>query len=196
MHDFVNSSVFTWAIIPLFICLARIIDVSLGTLRIILITRGMKLVAPILGFFEILIWLFAIGQIMQNLTNVANYFAYALGFAIGNYIGIILEEKLAIGKVVIQVVTRKDASDLIAFLRKENISVTVVNAEGSSGMVHLLFSVIKRAQLPFVTLHIKNSNPQAFYTVEDVRFVSGGNFSATDSLWRPKLPALFRVKVK
>lgn len=196
VHDFVNSSVFTWAIIPLFICLARIIDVSLGTLRIILITRGMKLVAPILGFFEILIWLFAIGQIMQNLTNVANYFAYALGFAIGNYIGIILEEKLAIGKVVIQVVTRKDASDLIAFLRKENISVTVVNAEGSSGMVHLLFSVIKRAQLPFVTLHIKNSNPQAFYTVEDVRFVSGGNFSATDSLWRPKLPALFRVKVK
>ena len=93
MHDFVNSPVFTWVVVPLLICLARIIDVSLGTLRIILVSRGMKVVAPILGFFEIFIWLLAIGQIMHNLTNIVNYFAYAFGFSIGNYIGIILEKR-------------------------------------------------------------------------------------------------------
>ncbi len=194
MHDLINSPVFTWAIVPLLICLARIIDVSLGTLRIILVSRGMKVVAPILGFFEILIWLLAIGQIMQNLTNIANYFAYAFGFAIGNYIGIILEEKLAMGKIVVQTVTHRDASELVAFLRNEDFSVTVVDAEGSSGPVHLLFTVIRRSQLPFVTIHIKRFNPQAFYTVEDVRFVSGGIFSAADNRWRPRLSALIGVK--
>jgi len=194
MHDFVNSPVFTWAIIPLLICLARIIDVSLGTLRIILVSRGMKVIAPILGFFEILIWLLALGQIMQNLTNIANYFAYALGFAIGNYIGIVLEQKLAMGKVVVRVITRRNASELIAFLRNEDINVTVVDAEGSSGPVHLLFTVIRRSQLPFVTIHVKRFNPKAFYTVEDVRFVSGGIFSATDNRWRPRLSALIGAK--
>ncbi len=194
IQDLVHSPVFTWVIVPLLICLARIIDVSLGTLRIILVSRGMKAVAPILGFFEIMLWLLAIGQVMQNLTNVANYFAYALGFAIGNYIGITIEQKLAMGKVVVQVITHRDASELIAFLRKENFSITVVDAEGSSGPVHLLFTVIRRSQLPFVTSHIRRFNPRAFYTVEDTRFVSGGIFSSTDNRWRPRLSALIGAR--
>jgi len=196
MNDFINPTVVTWVVIPLLICLARIIDVSLGTLRIILVARGQKVVAPILGFFEILIWLLAIGQVMQNLTNIANYFAYALGFSIGNFIGIVFEEKLAIGKIIVRVVTHHDASELVTFLRNNHFSVTMVNAEGSTGLVHLLFSVIRRSQLPFMAIHIKRFNPKAFYTVEDVRFVSGGVFSLTDSRWKSKLSALVRVKRK
>ncbi|MBT7072088.1 MAG: DUF2179 domain-containing protein [Anaerolineae bacterium] len=72
----------------------------------------------------------------------------------------------------------------------------MVNAEGSTGLVHLLFSVIRRSQLPFMAIHIKRFNPKAFYTVEDVRFVSGGVFSLTDSRWKSKLSALVRVKRK
>lgn len=193
-HDLVHSPVFTWAIIPFLICLARIIDVSLGTLRIILVSKGMKAIAPILGFFEIMLWLLAIGQVMQNLTNIANYFAYAIGFAIGNYIGITIEQKIAMGKVVVQVITDRDASELVAFMRNEDFSITMVHAEGSSGPVHLLFTVIKRSQLPFVTSHIKRFNPRAFYTVEDIRFVSGGIFSSTDNRWRPKLSALIGAR--
>jgi uncharacterized protein YebE (UPF0316 family) len=154
----------------------------------------MKAVAPILGFFEIMLWLLAIGQVMQNLTKVENYFAYALGFAIGNYIGISLEQKLALGKVVVQVITHRDASELIAFLRNADFSVTVVDAEGSRGPVHLLFTVIRRSQLPFVTSHIRRFNPRAFYAVEDIRFVSGGIFSATDHRWRPGLSALIGAR--
>jgi len=186
MHEFINSPLFIWVIIPLLICLARIVDVSLGTLRIIFVSRGMKIFAAFLGFFEVLIWLLAIGQIMKNLTHVGNYFAYATGFAIGNYLGIILEEKLAIGKIAVRIITNRDASELVSFLRSNNFSVTVVDAEGSSGPVNLVFTVIRRAQLPSLKAHIKRFNPQAFYTVEDVRFVAGGNFSATDTPWNSK----------
>lgn len=192
MHDFLSSPVFIWVVIPLLICFARILDVSLGTIRIILVSRGMKMLAPVLGFFEILIWLLAISQVMRNLTNVVHYFAYAFGFSIGNYIGIILEEKLAIGKIAVRVVTHRDALELVGFLRSKGFSITVVDAEGSLGPVHLLLTVIRRAQLPAMASHIKHFNPKAFYTVEDVRFVSGGVFAATDGRWKSKI--LARIK--
>jgi uncharacterized protein YebE (UPF0316 family) len=190
MDNLFNTPVFTWVIVPTLICLARIVDVSLGTMRIILVSRGMRILAPVLGFFEILIWLLAIGQIMGNLTNVANYFAYALGFALGNYIGITIEQRLAMGKVIVRVITARDATPLIEFLRAENYSVTVVKAEGATGPVHLLFMVIMRAQLPYVTDIIKRYNPQAFYSVEDVRYVAGGVFSPEFSRYRPLFFAL------
>lgn len=196
MHDFVGTPAFIWFVIPLLICFARIIDVSLGTIRIILVSRGMKIIAPILGFFEILIWLLAISQVIQNLTNIVHYFSYALGFAIGNYIGILLEEKLAIGKIVVRVVTHRDALALVDFLRDKGFSVTVINAEGSQGPVHLLLTVIHRSQLPSLASHIKHFNPKAFYTVEDVRFASGGVFSATKNRWKPKFASRFRINKK
>ncbi|MFA7174033.1 MAG: DUF2179 domain-containing protein [Kiritimatiellia bacterium] len=186
MQDFTNFPLFTWVIIPMLICLGRIIDVSLGTLRIIFVSRGMKLFAAVLGFFEILIWLVAIGQIMQNLTHVGNYFAYATGFAIGNYVGIILEEKLAIGKITVRIITNHDATELIAFLRKKKFLVTVVDAEGSTGAVNILFTAIWRSQLPVVKDYILRFNPQAFYTVEDIRYVSGGDFFDPAVRWRAK----------
>ena len=196
MDDFVGSPTFTWVVVPLLICLARILDVSLGTIRIILVSRGMKVLAPILGFFEILIWLLAISQVMQNLTNIAHYFFYALGFSIGNYVGIILEEKLAIGKIVVRIVTHRDALALIDFLRSKGFSITAVDAEGSQGPVHLLLTVIRRSQLPAMAAHIKHFNPHAFYTVEDVRFVSGGVFPATENWWRSNFLARFKGNKK
>ncbi|GAE87820.1 hypothetical protein JCM21531_1220 [Acetivibrio straminisolvens JCM 21531] len=76
---------------------SRIIDVTIGTIRIIFVSRGKKYLAPVLGFFEVLVWIVAISQVMQNLNNFACYFAYAAGFATGTFVGIIIEEKLAIG---------------------------------------------------------------------------------------------------
>ena len=97
-------------IIPLLIFVARIFDVTLGTIRIILVSRGVKIPAALLGFFEVLIWLIAIGRVMQNLNNVSNYIAYAGGFAMGNFVGIYIENKLAMGLLSIRVVTAKDAA--------------------------------------------------------------------------------------
>ncbi len=171
---FMQSPLYTWALLPLLIALARVIDVSIGTVRLIFVSRGLRGLAPLLGFFEVLIWLLAIGQIMQNLTNWVCYLAYAGGFALGNWTGMILEEKLAVGTVGIRIITRKDASELIAFLKSSKFSVTSVDAEGGRGKVHVIYSVIDRGSLPRVVAQIKHFNPRAFYSIEDIRFVSNG----------------------
>src|SRR5665648_86798 len=109
----INSDTFSLFILPALIFIARIMDVSLGTIRIIFVIRGQKLLATLLGFFEIMIWLLAIGQIFQNLTDITYYIAYAGGFAAGNYVGIYLESKLALGTLAVRIITVKDALSLI-----------------------------------------------------------------------------------
>ncbi|HPA70469.1 MAG TPA: DUF5698 domain-containing protein, partial [Bacteroidales bacterium] len=95
--EHLNTEIVNYLLLPLFIFLARIFDVSLGTLRIIFVTKGMRIIAPLVGFFEVLIWLLAISRIMQDLDNWVSYIAYAGGFATGNFVGMYLEERLAIG---------------------------------------------------------------------------------------------------
>lgn len=108
--NFVDSQLFTWIVLPLLIFIARVVDVSIGTLRIVFIARGERLVAPILGFLEILIWLLAIGQIFKHLNNIGCYLAYAGGFAMGNYIGMVIEHKLAIGVQVIRIIIKSSST--------------------------------------------------------------------------------------
>ncbi len=163
-----------WLVIPGLIFFARIVDVSMGTLRIIFVSRGNRYLAPALGFFEVLIWLIAIGQIMQNLTNPLNYLAYAAGFAAGNYAGIILEKRIATGIVLIRVITRKEASELIEQLRKSGLTVTSIEAEGNRGPVKVFFTVVRRRNIKEVVETIKKYNPRAFYTIEDISFVHYG----------------------
>jgi uncharacterized protein YebE (UPF0316 family) len=172
----IDSATFKWVVIPFLIFLARIIDVSLGTMRIIYISRGLRFIAPIFGFFEVLIWLLAISQIMKNLTNIIYYIAYCAGFATGNFVGIFIEDLLAIGKVVLRIIVQKDASELAAFLRSEGYGVTSVNAEGVTGNVKIIFSVIDRKNLESVIGHVKKFNPKAFFSVEDVRLAREGIF--------------------
>ena len=159
--------------IPLFIVLARIVDVSLGTLRIIFVSKGMKYLAPALGFVEVIIWLFAIGQIMQNLSNVVNYIAYGLGFALGNYLGIRIEEKLAMGYVMLRVITRKSAHELKDYFMSSGYKFTMVDAISDEGAVNVIYMSVKRKNLHEMITNIKRYNPQAFYTIEDVKTVSG-----------------------
>jgi uncharacterized protein YebE (UPF0316 family) len=173
---FFGPEIFKWIIIPLLIVLARIGDVSLGTIRIITISRGYKSIAPLLGFFEILIWLLAIRQIMQNLTNIYYYIVYSGGFAAGTFVGMYIEEKLAIGILSIRIITRKDASELIAFLRSANYGVTSVDAQGATGQVHVIYTIVKRSDVDDVIRIINRFNPKAFYLVEDVRSAREGIF--------------------
>lgn len=175
-----DSALFTYVVIPVLIFLARILDVSVGTLRMIFVAKGMKYLAPILGFFEVLIWLLAIGQILQNLSNWINYVAYAGGFAAGNYIGMIIELRLALGTVILRVITNRDASKLVAIMRENNFGVTSVEAEGKSGAVKILFAMIARTELRKIIDLVHKYNPNAFYSVEDVRVVNQGIFPARD----------------
>lgn len=166
-----------WWVLPILIFLARIVDVTLGTLRVVFISRGLRLMAPLAGFFEVLIWITAITQIMRNLDNWVCYFTYAGGYAAGTYIGLWLEERLAMGTVVVRVIPQKrDATQLIKRMREENYGVTSCNAEGAKGPVKIVFSIIKRSALPKVLKMVKECNPNAFYTIEDVRSIHKGVF--------------------
>ncbi|MDH7593353.1 MAG: DUF2179 domain-containing protein [Methanomicrobiales archaeon] len=166
------GEIYRWILLPVLIFLARICDVSLGTIRVIFVSRGYRYLAPALGFFEISIWLLAIGQIMRDLNNVATYFAYAGGFAMGTFVGITLEDKLSIGNVMVRVILKEDASRLISRLKEASYGLTVVNASGARGPVQMVFTIVDRRILPDTIRMIKEHNPHAFYTVEDVRQVS------------------------
>jgi len=171
-----HSEFFKIVFLTAIIFLARICDVSLSTLRIIYTSRGIKYLAPVIGFFEVLIWLIAMSQIINNLTNPVLYLAYAGGFAAGNLIGILIEEKMAIGTVVIRIITQKDSGDLIKSLRCEGHGVTHVDAQGSLGPVKIIFTIVRRKDIDCVLQQIRNFNPQAFFTVEDIRSVRQGVF--------------------
>ncbi len=170
--EFIQTDLFTYVILPLFIFFARIVDVSLGTLRIIFVTKGMRRVAPLIGFFEVFIWLLAISRIMQNLDNWVCYVAYAAGFASGNLIGMLIEEKLAIGHEMIRVITRKDATNLIDELRETGHGVTWVNAKGVEGDVAVLYIIARRSMIQGVLDLINKHNPRALYTVEAIKYVN------------------------
>jgi uncharacterized protein YebE (UPF0316 family) len=154
----------------------RIIDVSVGTMRIIFLSRGMRFIPPVLGFFEVLIWLFAVSQVVRNLNTPILFVSYAAGYATGNYIGIMIENKIRLGMVILRIVTRRDASKAIGLLRSENYGVTKVEAEGAQGRVHLIFMVLKRKDVPRAVSIVESLHPHAFFTVEDVREVHEGIF--------------------
>lgn len=191
MSELFQQEWFTLYGIPVLIALARIADVSIGTLRIIFVSKGLRLWAPILGFFEVTIWLLAISKVMENLTNPINYIAYAIGFSLGNYIGMYIESRLAIGMVVVRIITKRDSNILVAALRALRYSVTVVEGEGNNGAVNIIFTVIKRSDITRVRELIALHNPQAVYSIEDVRHASDPSFP-TEISRRSRFSQLFR----
>jgi uncharacterized protein YebE (UPF0316 family) len=174
--SFFDSDLFSYFFMPLLIFMARICDVSIGTMRIIFVSKGKRNIAPILGFFEVLIWITAISKIMQNLDNYVNYIAYAAGFATGNFIGMIIEEKLAMGILMIRVFANEKGSELVQTLNISGYGATVVEGYGARERVHLIYTIVQRNELSKVLEIITLFNPKAFYTIEDIKAVNEGIF--------------------
>ncbi|MBN1870397.1 MAG: DUF2179 domain-containing protein [Candidatus Omnitrophica bacterium] len=171
-----ETQIYQWVIIPLFIFFARVCDVSLDTVRIMLLTKGKRNLAPFLGFIQIMVWLLAIQQVFLNLSNVACYIAFAGGFATGTYVGMVIEEKLAIGTEVVRIITKKEAAELIDHLRVKGYGVTNIAANGSTGAVNVIYTIAKRTDVKAIISAIQKFNPNAFYTIEDIRSVNRGVF--------------------
>ncbi len=171
---FGENTVFEWPWLPLLIFVAEVIVVTLSTLRVISISRGWKVLASMLGLVEISIWLVAIGQVMQNLSNPFCFIAFAAGFTMGNYLGLWVEEQLALGYLLIRVITRRDAEPLLAALRTSNHGVTHFNGDGATGPVHLVFTVIPRRRLDDVVRTIEEFDSRAFYSVDTVEKTTAG----------------------
>jgi len=177
--SFLECDIFRWLVLPLLIFLARRCDVTLGTLRNVFISKGLRNVVPILGFCEVTIWLLSIKQIMQHLDNPLCYIAFAGGFAMGTYVGLFVEKRLAIGMQVLRIIINQDAQPFIEMLQKANFGVTVIDGHGSKGPVKIILTIIKRKDFDFIRELIKQTNPQAFYSIEDVRVASQGVFPRT-----------------
>ncbi len=167
---------YTWIVIPLLIMVARMADQSMGTLRVVFVSKGNKYLAPLVGFFESIIWLLAVSQILKHIDNPLNTIAYGAGFAFGSYLGMTLEEKMSIGRVIVRAVCTRNAEQLIAAIRERHFGLTVVDGNGSKGSVKMLFSVIERTDLSDLIALINEWNPNAFYSIEEVKVAKEGVF--------------------
>ena len=172
---------FTWVTLPFIIFAARVFDVTLGTMRIIFLSRGKKYLAPLLGFVEVLIWITVVSQIVGGAQNIVAYIAYAAGFAAGNYVGMVIEDKLAIGTLVVRIILSQKGKNLIDNLHNAGYGVTYVDGHGATGPVILVYTVVLRKELEQVIGIIENTSPKSFFTVEELRSVQQGIFPARNA---------------
>jgi len=180
--------------LPLYIFLAEVCVVTLSTMRTIFVARGMKILAPLLGMFEVSIWLFAIGEVMKHLNDWHCSAAFAGGFTLGNFLGILLEEKLAIGSVGVHMITHRDASQLIEALRAADYGVTRIEAEGATGPVHVVYTVIKRKELERVLTIARRFHPNMFYSVDDLHSAAAGVAPLARRRWGGLVPSLSKLQ--
>jgi len=176
-----DSNLYIYVIIPLLVFFARVADVSLGTLRIIFISRGKRNLAPILGFVEVFIWITVVSQIVSHAHNIVAYLAYAAGFAAGNFVGMYIEDRLAIGTQILCVIIQNEADKLTQNLHNAGYGVTCVNGQGTTGPVTMVYTVAKRKDMAMVINIIHQTHPNAFITIEDLRSTQAGVFPTSST---------------
>jgi uncharacterized protein YebE (UPF0316 family) len=179
VHTFIidHPDLYNWLILPLLIFLSRIGDVSLSTLRNIFLHKGFKKMVPIIGFFEVLLWIIVVSQVMKNLNNWLCYFAWAGGFALGTVVGMAIEEKLALGLKVVRVFVTDNGTELITALRDRRQGVTIIDGHGALGPVKMIYTVVNRKLVPEIESLIIKYYPNTFYSVEDIKEVHKGTFT-------------------
>jgi uncharacterized protein YebE (UPF0316 family) len=176
LEQLIEFDWYVWVGLPLLIFAARVFDVTLGTLRIIFTSRGLRNLAPVLGFIETFVWIVAVSSLVKHAQNVAAYFGYAGGFAIGTLVGMFLENKLAIGTVTVRAIIRRDPKELISALLEAGFGITSVDGRGTTGTVKIIYTTLKRQDLPVVVDIFHRTLPGAFLSVEEVRSTEQGVF--------------------
>lgn len=158
---------------PVLIFLLRVVDVSMGTMRFLLVTRGARLPASLLGFVEILVWVTAAGAAIQNLTSPLHLVGYAAGFGTGTWAGMWLEERLALGTATVQAFCRERDAGIAEALRALGLGATKMEGKGLHGPVDVVSTVVRRQMIPRVVETIEESDPDAFITIYDARIRRG-----------------------
>ncbi len=153
----------------------RIGDVSVGTLRVVLLVSGKKLPATILAFFESAIWIFAISKVFAEIGgNPVKMFAYASGYAAGTLVGMAAEQYMAFGEQLVRVITRRVEANMKELLAAEGFGVTSFSGEGIGGPVEELLIAIPRKRRSRLLQLVRQIDPKAFITVEGVTQIVGG----------------------
>lgn len=156
---------------------AKIIEVSISTIRLVFINKGERVKGAVLGFIEIIIWLVVVSSVLNNINeDPIKAFIYAAAFSLGNYLGVTIESKIAVGLASIQVVVNQKSGELLAdTLREQGYGVTIIEGKGKNESVkNLLFIQLKRKKIPEAVKLIKQHNPEAYITVNDIKSMLGG----------------------
>jgi len=159
---------------PILIFCLRIVDVSISTLRVLLAVRNHRMIVPILGFFEVSVWIIAVGSAIRNLESIWHILGYASGFATGSFVGLWIEEKLAFGLATVRIISTHGGVELAEALRERGFGVTEFSGHGKQGPVEVVYTVLRRRQIPEVLEEVDRWDPQAFVTVEEPRQVRAG----------------------
>ncbi len=159
---------------PILIFCLRIVDVSLATIRVLLAVRNNRMAVPVLGFFEVTVWIVAVGSAIRNLESGWHVLGYASGFAAGNFVGLWIEEKLAFGLATVRIISMHGGVELAEALRDRGFGVTEFSGQGREGQVEVVYTVLRRRQVPEVLREVDRWEPQAFVTVEEPRHVRSG----------------------
>lgn len=184
MFDFLD--VYPW-LLPFIIFFGRIIDVTLGTLRIIFVSKGAKNIAPVIGFVEVFIWIVIISQILSRANDMVSYLSYAAGYATGNYVGILIENRIAYGILLCRIYTQKNGKELVQMLNKLNIGATMTHGTGSTNEVDIIETVVDRKEMKTLARLLTEFDNNIFYVVEDVRTKKNGIFPKRKTIlsrWR------------
>ncbi len=177
MFDFLDT--YPW-LLPIIIFFGRICDVTLGTLRIIFVSKGERRKAPLVGFFEVFIWIVIISQILSRANNLISYLAYAGGYATGNYVGIWVENKIAFGFQIYRIfATRNRGAELIKLLNQNGLGSTLIRGEGAVSEVDIIETVVSRKVSAKIQEILTQFDPEVFYYIEDIRSKRKGIFSLT-----------------
>jgi len=152
----------------------RVGDMSLDTIRVLFVVRGKKLIVWILGFFQSLIFVIAISSVLSKLDNILNVLGYAMGFATGNLVGMLIEQRLAIGHILVTIISSTRGALITEKLRASGFAVTQIAGHGKDGTVFELHASVLRKDVPNVETITLEADPQAFITAEDVRPVRRG----------------------
>lgn len=172
INQFTSSHDLSYGLVfPIIICLSRVADVIIGTIRIVFVIQGRKVLATMLGFCEVFLWITIASQIMGQMNNIVYNLAWALGFSIGTFLGMLLEEKISLGMVILRIIVQDNSKKLSKVFLNNAVNATIVRGESSSGEVDIFFAVLPRKKLKFAETLITETCPKALYTIENLRSV-------------------------
>lgn len=162
----------------LLIFVLRVTSVSMGTVRTLLVVRGRKYTVALIGFFEVLIFVLAISKVILEMGNFWNVLGYCAGFSVGTIVGMALEDKLALGFSIVRIISKTKWLEITQTLRHEGYGATQVIGEGKDGPVGIVYSMVRRKQVPAVIELCERLDRQAFITVEEAGRVYRGYLAA------------------
>ena len=157
---------------------ARLVGMSLDTLRVLFVVRGQRLATWIFGFLQAAIYAVILGKVLSQLTNPLLIFAYGAGFATGNVLGMLIENRMGKGFLRVNIISPCLSPSLAEALRENGFAITEVPARGKDSQVGLLIACMPRSDLPIARDIIESVDPTAFITSEAIRPLYHGYWPA------------------